>query len=52
MRKNIKNIIMNNILTTKTVFDSDKLNKGSAIHVREYIKNDINHLIVYADALI
>ena len=43
---------MNNILTTKTVFDTYKLNRGSAIHIREYIKNDTNHLIVDANTLI
>ena len=43
---------MDNILTTKTVFNTDKLNRGSAIHIREYMKNDTNHLIVDADALI
>lgn len=43
---------MNNILTTKTVFDTDKLNRGLAIHIIEYMKNDTNHLIRSTDALI
>ena len=43
---------MNNILTTKTVFDIDTLSEKRAIHIRKYMKNDTNHLIRNTDALI